>query len=185
MTYRVDLHLLYTKEHLIEFAPLIEYNKNILRNEGLDLRLLECPDGDISRCRAKAAMTSSAPLFGWLDCDDILIRGAYTKLLHEIETTKKPFAWMNELLVTVDERQCEGLVETIRHPHHIHLIHKDLLDYNFLCNNPDKNRPDAWLKQKVNIGIHINEIGYIWRRRLGQSTSIISFQNHKNEIPNK
>lgn len=157
--------MLYSEADLVRFKPLIEYNISLLQKENLSLNLFECPCGNIAKCRAEAAERSTAPYFGWIDSDDILISGAYTKLSQAIEASAKPFAWMNESMVVVNEHQVEVFNEVRKVPHHIHLIHKDLLDFSYLKYGVDRLRPDSWLSTKMSDGVHVDEVGYIWRRR--------------------
>lgn len=157
--------MLYRQTDFATFKSLIEYNLRILQSENLDITMFECSSGDISRCRADAAETGTSPYFGWIDCDDVILRGAYPKLFQAIQQQDKPFAWMNERIVMVDENQVEIYRGIRKIPHHIHLIHKDIVDFKYLRVNPDRQRPDAWIQEKMPQGIHVDEIGYIWRRR--------------------
>lgn len=141
----------------------------------LHVRLVECNSGNIGECRSCAYDSGNAPYFGWIDADDILLNGAYDKLFHIIDQCSTPFTWMNELKVTLDQYQRETLIEVHSQPHHIHLIHRDIVDVAYMRDPVNWQRPEAWLARNIPKGVHLNEVGYIWRRR----TDGISVTNFK------
>lgn len=162
----LSIHVLCTDAHLEKFGALLKANSDNLLKEGIQLLIKKCDCGDISLCRAQAMESTDSEYLGWIDVDDVYVPGSYTKMLNVLENAPAPFIWMNERMVVVDDGQLEVYTEVIRWPHHMHLIHRDEIDWPRLRNNPDR-LPDWWVRMHESSGTHLDEIGYIWRRQIG------------------
>lgn len=165
---QISIHVLYNDTYMSKFGQLLSHNKRLLHADGVVLNGYRCESPDlISQSRASAMRNTNADYFGWIDADDLYLPGAYPKLIDTIKSCEIGFAWMNELMVVIDRDQREIHTDIVKYPHHMFLIHRDLIDWYYLQNNPEIKTPDRWLTRLQDSGTHVKEVGYIWRRSIG------------------
>jgi hypothetical protein len=134
-----------------------------LANEPITLHICDGIVGDIRGARSRAIRKGSNEWIGWVDPDDFIIPGAYSRLL-DIVGDKK-FAWSKEEIwdltpdgnVLLKKRQWYA-------PHHMHIVHRSILDYEMIESKAPIRRPDSWVEHLRNKGVFDDNVGYVWRR---------------------
>ena len=162
LAHNVDVHILTMRNH----PPYgrrenLPYILDVLSREPVNVHLVDVDEvGCETNMRIKALKMGTSEWVGWVDPDDELIPGAYQMLLDYKES--HPFVWSNELVNTFNS---DGkLVSTViyKEPHHMMIVHRDVLDFEAL--NKTKFSTVLALHPLKAIGMHVNEIGYVWNR---------------------
>lgn len=127
--------------------------------------------GDIPKSRALAISRGTHEYVGWVDSDDYALPNCYAKLLSVIGGA--PFAWMNEYEYKYNASMQHISTSIRTQPHHMHIIHRDVLDYSVIRNPHDgceyskvwtKPPSEIWIRKLMSQGVHFNEVGYVYRR---------------------
>lgn len=167
----IDVHVLTMRNH----PPYgrrenLPYILDVLSREPVNVHLVDVDQiGNETDMRIKALKKGTAEWVGWVDPDDELVPGAYQTLLDYKED--KPFAWSNELVNTFNH---EGkLVSTVvyREPHHMFIVHRDIVDYDAL--SKIKFATVLGFHPLKKVGMHVNEIGYVWNRYKDSDCEVI------------
>lgn len=158
----IDVHILTLPE--TDLTLLNECVSSVMADP-INLSIVEGVDGHLGQGRADAIRKGKAAWVGWIDPDDVVIPGAYRRLL---EISKKipetPFLWANEEVwyVRPEDMYAPVNVEINQRPHHMHIIHRDMIDYDLIESTVSNFCP--MLENMMNVGYHLDEVGYIWRR---------------------
>ncbi len=177
----IDLHItIHGKERLDWFEECLDS----LSKEPVNIHFTQSIIGNLPQARWDGMQKGSAEWVGWVDADDLIIPGIYSKLLDNVGCHK--FAYANEEVWVYEEDQ-----QTITHkytytsPHHIHIIHRSVLEYGRIIQFKNNQSPDLWTHDFTASGVHLNEIGYIWRRcpnSMGiqmRKQSLASYREHQ------
>jgi len=156
----IDVHILLMGTERLDF---LSQCLDSLKNEPITLHTCPGIPGDIRAARANAISLGKHDYVGWVDPDDFIIPGAYSRLLNVIGDKK--FAWSNEEVWDMSEDLTTVLRKSTRKtPHHMHIIHRSLIDDDFIRNKVPVRRPDSWVESLKPEGVYDNNIGYVWRR---------------------
>lgn len=137
----------------------LEYIQDILAPEPVNLHIVDVAvPGNESHSRVQGISHGNAPWVGWVDPDDEIIPGTYQKLLDIVEDKK--FAWSNELVKVFNAKNIQVSSRTNRIPHHMMIIHRDILDPNIFLKR--RFAASMCIQYLAKDGVHLNEIGYIW-----------------------
>ncbi len=130
-----------------------------LKGEPITLHQCQGIKGNLQAARKRAISKGTHDYIGWVDPDDEIIPGIYTKLLRYTY----PFVWAKEEVRTfADEAMTKLQYTTYRtSPHHIHIIHRDLIKPEYF---DESKRADVWTHGLVSRGKYVDEVGYIWNR---------------------
>lgn len=141
-----------------------------LRDEPITLHVVPGIVGDLNTGRRLAIERGTHEWIGWVDPDDYIIPGAYTKLLTAVGDKK--FAWMQETIMDCDDDMVEQGSELRITPHHIHIVHRSLIRPEHF----DVRRfPDRWVRDLTNQGVYVPEVGYVWRRYNSKARQILPY----------
>lgn len=164
----IDVHILVTgAESKLWYQECV----NSLAGRPVSLHVCNGILGDIPKSRALAISKGIHDYVGWVDSDDYALPGAYGKLLSVIGDA--PFAWMNEYEYKYNMSMRHVSTSVRTQPHHIHIIHRDVLDYTIIENPHDgceyskvwTNAPaEIWIRKYMSVGVHLNDVGYVYRR---------------------
>lgn len=133
-----------------------------LKDEPITLHICEGIPGNLRLARANAIAKGTNEYIGWVDPDDFIIPGAYERLLHIIGDKK--FAWAMEEIWDMTPDVSRVITKRLRHnPHHMHIIHRSLIDYNYIMNLASPKTPDLWVGALVPHGVFDKKVGYVWR----------------------
>lgn len=155
----IDVHILLMGTERQDF---LEQCLESLKNEPITLHLAPGIPGDIRTARANALAKGTNPYVGWVDPDDFIIPGAYTRLLNIIGDKK--FAWAKEQIWNMSPDLTEVKGKSILHrPHHMHIVHRSILNYDYIRSGVEERTPDKWVEELAADGIHDPKVGYIWR----------------------
>lgn len=174
----IDVHILTLPD---EDKTLLKECLKSLDEENISIHLVDGVEGHVGRGRAKAIQKGTNEWIGWVDSDDFIIPGAYNKMINQSkENPEIGFWWMNEEvwdLLPSDLYAPVNKYTSVR-PHHIHIIHRDLIDYDII--EGIKNDFGKILnKLSINHGKHINETGYVWRQYNKSSCRKRNFNRNK------
>ncbi len=167
----IDVHVLTMRNH----PPYgrrenLPYILDILSKEPVNIHLVDVDViGNETEMRIKALKMGTSEWVGWVDPDDNIVPGAYQTLLNHKE--HNPFVWSNELVNSFNN---DGdIVSTIvyKEPHHMFITHRDILDYDAISKT--KFGTVLAFRPLKHIGIHVNEIGYIWNRYIDSDCEVI------------
>ncbi len=156
----IDVHLLIHGEERTDWlAQCIQS----LAGEPISLHICDAIPGECPRARSTAIRKGTNDYIGWIDPDDFIIPGSYQRLINIIG--KRSFAWAKEEVWAYDDN-CETVKYKTENklPHHIHIIHRDILDYSIIENPVHPNSPDAWTQRLMVDGIFDDNIGYVYRK---------------------
>lgn len=150
----IDVHMLLMGNENID---LLQKCLNSLSNHPITLHVCPGIKGDLQSARRNAISKGTNDYIGWVDPDDEVAPGIYSKLLQH--APEHQFVWAKE------EIRVYNLNGTLSHsyirhsPHHIHIVHRDLIKPEFF--DPER-RADIWVGGLTRHGKFVNEIGYIW-----------------------
>lgn len=155
----IDVHILLMGT---ERKDLLEQCLESLKDEPITLHLCDGIPGDIRSARANAIAKGNHEYVGWVDPDDFIIPGAYKRLLEVIGDKK--FAWSMEEIWDMTPDLSRVVTKHIRsNPHHMHIIHRSVIDDNYIRNVVPRRTPDRWVENLVPQGVFDKNIGYVWR----------------------
>ncbi|BBA65474.1 hypothetical protein [Xanthomonas phage XacN1] len=158
----IDVHVLTMRNH----PPYgrrenLPYILDALSREPVNVHLVDVDQiGNETAMRIKALQKGTSEWVGWVDPDDEIIPGAYQMLLDHKGNTS--FAWSNELVNSFDRNGKLVSTTVYREPHHMMIIHRDVLDLDYLAKR--EFATVIGLHPLMKIGTHVNEIGYVWNR---------------------
>lgn len=154
----IDVHILLMGN---ENKALLKQCTDSLRLEPIKLHYVRGIVGHAGKARASAMLRGYNEYVGWVDPDDFIIPGAYSKLLK----TKTDFAWMNEEIWSLNDHDLHNPVNrhVLRTPHHMHIIHRDILDTKLLSAKSNDPIPFLRAMRSKSTATHVDEIGYVWR----------------------
>ena len=160
----IDVHILLMGD---ENKQLLDECLASLADEPVKIHFTKGIDGHPGKARTRAVSLGTNEYVGWVDPDDYIIPGSYSKLLK----TGAPFAWTDELIYDL---RSNDLYKPIRQrissiPHHMHIIHRDILDTQLLSNNVRGDVIPFLKKMAQNNSVHIPEVGYVWRNYFSPS----------------
>ncbi|QDJ96484.1 hypothetical protein Xoosp13_298 [Xanthomonas phage Xoo-sp13] len=165
----IDVHILLMGD---ERSDLLEQCLNSLKYEPITLHKCDGVPGDIRTARANAISQGTNDYVGWVDPDDFIIPGAYQLLLDNIGDKK--FAWCNEEVWHMTPDLSAVTATHIRkRPHHMHIIHRSLINYNLIRNEVPRRTPDRWVEMLTKQGVHVNSVGYVWREYSTSASRIL------------
>lgn len=175
----IDVHMLLMGN---EREDLLSQCMESLKDEPITLHKCKGIPGDIRTARADAISKGTNDYVGWVDPDDFIIPGSYQKLLDAIGDKK--FAWCDEEVwhMTPDLKTISS--KYIKNePHHMHIIHRSLLDYDLIRNRVPIRTPDRWVGMHAVNGVHVKSIGYVWREYSTSGSRILyaDIDNQRNE----
>lgn len=155
----IDVHMLLMGN---ENKQILDQCMDSLKDEPINLHVCEGILGDLRTARVNALRKGSNEYVGWVDPDDFIIPGSYQRLLDIIGDKK--FAWSMEEVWHMDYSGNNIISKSIRKsPHHMHIIHRSLIDYDYIKNKVPPHAPDSWVLRLMPLGIFDKNIGYVWR----------------------
>lgn len=161
----IDVHVLLMGN---ERQDLLDQCMESLKDEPITLHICEGIMGDLLTARINAISKGSHEFVGWVDPDDLVIPGAYQRLLDMIGD--RNFAWASEEVWYMDDSLTEIKMKTIRRtPHHMHIIRRNAITEEFIRKGTMSHEPDAWVNKLVPTGIFDDNVGYVWRNYAASS----------------
>lgn len=153
----IDVHVLLLGN---ENVPLLNSCLKSLENEPIVLHKCEGIIGDLQTARKNAIKRGTNDYIGWVDPDDEIIPGIYSKLL--AFTPQYKFVWAKEEIRKYSDLSKPPYATVYRtSPHHIHIIHRDLIKDEYFDTNL---RADVWTGKLMKDGKFLDEVGYIWNQ---------------------
>lgn len=158
----IDVHmLLLGNENPVQLERCI----NSLKNEPINLILCDGIRDNLAEARKRAISLGKNDFIGWVDPDDEIIPGSY-ELMAKYKNHYK-FIWMKEEIREFGDGNPFGnppdkplKVFHRNAPHHIHIVHRDLVEDKFF--EKDKRTVDHWVNRFTKNGKYIDRVGYIW-----------------------
>lgn len=154
----IDVHiLLMGNENKLLFEKCI----GSLSGEPISLHLCEGIAGDLQTARKNAISKGTNEYIGWVDPDDEIVPGIYSKLLSY--TPEYSFVWAKEEVRTYTTTDFSHMLDSFyrKTPHHIHIVHRDLIKPEYF---EQHYRADVWTHNFMSTGKYLDEVGYIWNR---------------------
>lgn len=169
----IDLHILILGN---ENQTWLEQCLQSLENEPVNLRMCQGIPGDLSQARSLALKQGTSEYVGWVDPDDYIIPGAYARLLTLVGD--KSFVWGKEQIIEYDDSMNIVRQAVLKTPHHIHIVHRDVIDYSYL-ESRKMDYPDRWISRLTSGGVFDDTIGYVWRK-YPSSPCMLHRKNNRN-----
>lgn len=150
----IDVHMLLMGN---ENAELLQKCLNSLSNEPITLHTCPGIKGDLQSARRNAIKKGTNDYIGWVDPDDEVVPGIYSELLKHVP--EHQFVWAKEEIRSYAMNGNLLRSYTRRTPHHIHIVHRDLIKPEYFDQNC---RADIWVSNLVKQGKYVDKVGYIW-----------------------
>lgn len=175
----IDVHCLLYKEDNKYFPQLL---KQLMTEK--DIMFYPVYNGtNIGEGRVKGFLTGSSPYLSFVDYDDLIEPGIFTKI-NSVMETGVAWCYTNEMLIDEENRilqpgwssnpelYSESILSYLRinktiYPHHIVAFRRDLFTPRMLYIMKQlKELPEEYLHLELAQyeGTHINEVGYYWRQ---------------------
>lgn len=159
----IDVHILTlpfeNKQWLVECIES-------MRDDPINLHIVEGIDGDITTSRQQAYLLGQSPFVCRVDSDDLVLKGLFSSAIEVLQNQPEVAATFCHEYIT-DEFLNIDLKKIGRKPHHGVVYRRSILE-KYLNNIPKGYLyPDGFLINHVQLNhkvIEIQEPYYVWRR---------------------
>lgn len=175
----IDVHCLVYKEDGKYFPQLVD---QMTREKNIIFRLIS-NGNNIGEGRVKGFLTGSSPYVSFVDYDDLIEPGIFTKI-NTVMESGAAWCYTNEMLIDEENRLIqpgwssnpelykESILGYLRingniYPHHIVAFRRELFIPRMLYIMKQlKELPEEYLHLELaqHKEVHINEVGYYWRQ---------------------